>query len=94
MIGVIAIVLSSISAVPQIIKIYRTKSARDLSMLQCIFLLIGLLCWLLYGIQIGDAVVIAANSICGTLQLTIILMKLFYDSKMYNNRGGLNEVFK
>ena len=83
MIGIIAILLTSFSIIPQIVKIYRTKSAKDISMLQCLCLLVGLICWLIYGIQIGDRVVVVANSLNLVLQTVLISMKKIYDSEEY-----------
>jgi len=85
LVGIIAIILTSFSIVPQIVKIYRTKSAKDLSMIQCILLLIGILCWLLYGIQINDLVVIVANAINLLLQIILVSMKKIYDSREYKS---------
>jgi MtN3 and saliva related transmembrane protein len=83
MIGILATILTIGSILPQIKKTWESKSVDDLSLWQMVILTIGILFWLLYGIQIHDTVVIVANSISLLLQLFMIGMKQIYGSKEY-----------
>jgi len=62
--------------VPQIIKIYRTKSAKDVSIVTLFQFSIGTFLWTLYGLHIGDPIIITANIV--TFVTVIITMILYY----------------
>ena len=77
-VGISAGVLCTISFVPQVVKMYRSRNARDVSLLTfCIFSL-GVTLWLLYGIMIREWPVIFANAGTLSLALTILIMKIRY----------------
>jgi len=80
-IGLVAGFLTSAAAIPQVIKTYRTKHARDLSMWQLIMLNLGMLLWLIYGWQIGDRPLILANSFSIACYSFLIGMKVHYARK-------------
>jgi len=77
-VGIIAAFLTTISFLPQVIKIYKTKNTRDLSLWTFVIFLVGVCCWLLYGILIGEVPVIIANLMTMVLIIYIIIMKLRY----------------
>lgn len=64
---------------PQIIKIYRTKSAKDLSLITVLQFSFGVFLWVLYGIHIRDSIVIIANSV--SLSTFLIALVLYYKYK-------------
>lgn len=69
-IGLVAGTLTSIAAIPQVIKTLRTRHARDISIWQPILLAFGVALWMIYGILIHDLPLILANIIpliCNTL---------------------------
>lgn len=74
-IGIIAALLTTFGFVPQIIKIYKTKSAKDVSIMTLFQFSIGTLLWTLYGIHIGDTIIIVANIITF---ITVIMMVILY----------------
>lgn len=78
LIGIIAGIITTSALVPQAVKIYKTKSARDISLTMFVFLSIGIALWLFYGILIQAIPVITANSVSLLLNLLIIIMKLRY----------------
>ena len=73
-IGLIACLCSTLSAVPQIIKIYKIHSTKDLSLLTYILSCSGTVLWLLYGILLSSISLIISNIICLIFQLIIITM--------------------
>jgi MtN3 and saliva related transmembrane protein len=73
-IGVVAAACTTLSFVPQIVKI-RRQGARDLSYGMLGLYLAGLSLWLIYGIRIRAAEVIAANIVGGTLVIVALGMK-------------------
>jgi len=70
--GLIAGTLTTIAFVPQVVRTYRTRSAKDLSLNMFLIFCIGTMCWLSYGILIHDIPVITANSV--TLVLSGVLL--------------------
>lgn len=77
-IGIIAGVITTSALIPQALKIYKTKSARDVSLMMFIFLAVGIALWFIYGILIKEIPVILANFISLILIFTIIFMKIRY----------------
>jgi MtN3 and saliva related transmembrane protein len=76
--GLIAGTLTTISFVPQVIKIWKSKHARDISLGMFAIFSSGVLLWLFYGIQIGALPVILSNAITLGLSLTILVFKIKY----------------
>lgn len=58
-----AAVLTMFGFVPQIIKIYSTKSAEDVSLFMLLQFCLGIFLWLLYGLHIQDDILIASNTV-------------------------------
>jgi MtN3 and saliva related transmembrane protein len=77
-IGLIAGLLSNLAVVPQIIKIYRTKSAHDISFLYNTMMFIGVLMWLAYGIISGRLSLIFWNILGSILIGWLLLAKIKY----------------
>lgn len=78
LIGIVAGIITTSALLPQALKIYKTKSARDISLTMFVFLAVGIALWLLYGILIEEFPVILANSVSLILIFSIILMKIRY----------------
>jgi len=77
-IGLVAGILCTLSFLPQVVKIFRTKQTKDLSLITFSMLSIGVFLWLIYGILIKEFPVIAANSVTLILALLIVIMKIKY----------------
>lgn len=73
--------LTSIAILPQLVRTWRTKHARDISIWQPALLLVGMALWLLYGILLKDLPLIAANSFSLLCYFLMIAMKLYYDRR-------------
>lgn len=76
--GLVAAFLTTTSFLPQVIKVWQTKSTKDLSMLTLIALNLGIMLWLIYGLLISKAPIIVANSITLILTLTMLFFKKRY----------------
>ncbi|HLO25486.1 MAG TPA: SemiSWEET transporter [Geobacteraceae bacterium] len=77
-IGLLAGAITTAAAFPQVVRTYRTKHARDISIWQPVLLTIGMLLWLVYGIALGDVPLIYANSISLVCYTALIVMKIIY----------------
>ena len=80
-IGLLAGLLTTISFLPQLIAVYRTKSARDLSYAYLLTFASGIVLWLVYGFLIDSPPVKIANAATLTLLVLIIILKARYDRK-------------
>lgn len=76
LIGLIAGICTTGSLLPQVIKIFRTGQARDISLLMYILLGIGIALWLTYGIMLHDMPIILANVTSLLLTASILVMKI------------------
>jgi len=76
LIGLAAAISTTISFVPQVIKIIRTRGIKDISFLMYVILTVGLLLWLIYGIILKDVPIILANAITFSLAITVLIFKV------------------
>lgn len=77
-IGTFAAICTTVSFLPQVIKIIRTRHTSDLSLPMYIIFMIGILSWFYYGIMTDSMPIIAANAVTAVFCAYIILMKLKY----------------
>ena len=75
-IGFFAAFCTTFAFLPQAIKVYKTKSTKDISLYMFIIFTLGVLSWLIYGIVLNDFPLILANSITFILSLFILIFKL------------------
>ena len=78
LIGLAAGSLTTIAFVPQVIKIWRTRSAHDISLIMFLLFSTGVLLWLIYGIAIDSVPIILANTITLALALIVVVLKFRY----------------
>ena len=76
--GLAAGVLTTIAFLPQMLQIWQTKSAKDVSYVMLIVFRSGLLLWLVYGIILGALPVILANGVTLCFNLIILWLKIKY----------------
>ena len=75
-IGLAAGSLTTVAFLPQVIKTWKSGSAKDLSLGMFSFFCLGVVLWLVYGILTKDVPVIAANLATLLLSSTILFFKL------------------
>ena len=75
-IGLAAACGTTFSYIPQVRKLWRTRSAADLSLWMILLLSTGVSLWIVYGILQEDAVIIIANAISLLLLANILVFKL------------------
>ena len=76
--GFAAAILTTLCWLPQALKTLRTKDTKSLSLATQSVFALGVALWLVYGIMIGDAPIIFANSVTFVLVSLILAMKLRY----------------
>lgn len=78
LIGSVAGILTTIAFVPQVIKTWRAKSTRDVSLITFMLFTTGILLWIIYGFYIASLPVIFANIITFFLAVIILIFKVRY----------------
>ena len=77
-IGLIAGTLTSLAAIPQVIKTLKSGHVRDISIWQPLLLTIGVALWMIYGILISDLPLIIANITPLVCNALLTGMKIYY----------------
>ena len=77
-VGLAAGSLTTLAFVPQVVRIWRTKHADDISTSMFVIFIMGVVLWLLYGIYLKAWPVIIANLITLVLAIIILLLKYRY----------------
>lgn len=80
-IGFTAAFLTMFGFLPQLIKIYRTKSVKDISLVCILQFTLGILLWLAYGIHLKNAVLILANGVTFAILLAALVLYFKYEAK-------------
>ena len=78
LIGFIAAALTTLSFVPQVVKTWKMKETRDISLSMFVILAVGIVLWTVYGFIIQDLPVILANCVSFILTAIIIFFKVRY----------------
>ena len=73
--GYIAALLTSLSFLPQAVKVIKTRDTRSLSLTMYSMFTIGVALWLIYGVMRDDLPIILANFFTLTLASIILLIK-------------------
>ncbi len=76
--GLIAGTCTTFSFLPQVIKSWRSRSTKDVSLAMFLVFAAGVLFWLVYGVFIHSLSVILANAVTFVLVLAVLVMKLRY----------------
>jgi MtN3 and saliva related transmembrane protein len=75
-IGFFAAFCTTIAFLPQAIKVYKTKSTKDISLYMFLIFTVGVFSWLIYGLIINDWPIILANAVTLVLSFFILIYKL------------------
>lgn len=76
LIGALAATGTTLSFVPQVARIIKTKNTEGISLLMYIIFTTGITLWLIYGILLGDWPIIAANLVTLALAMIILILKI------------------
>lgn len=81
MIGLFAGICVTVSVVPQIIKVWKTKKVKQISLLTFGVLTFGVAVWVVYGVLKNDMPIIITNSISLILNLIMVYFLLNYEKE-------------
>jgi len=79
LIGSVAALCTTAAFVPQVARVWRLKSAEEISLTTFLVFSFGTLFWLVYGLLIHSLPIILANGVTLALSVTMVSMKLHYD---------------
>ena len=82
LIGFIAAILTTVAFIPQVYKVWQTKSVSGMSLTMYLIFFCGVLLWLVYGLLINSLPMIIGNTI--TIVLTFIILYFLLRSKWSN----------
>ena len=71
--------ITSLTFLPQVIKTWKEKSAKDISLMMFIIAAVNEVMWIVYGVLLNNWVIILTNSIVLTMSLIMIFLKLRYN---------------
>ena len=81
--GLVAAVFTTLGFLPQVVKTWRTKNVRALSLSMYLVLFTGMFLWLIYGIYKDSLALIVANVFSCVLTLSIIVFILKYKNRKH-----------
>lgn len=79
--GIVAGVLTSVSMIPQLIKVIKEKNVEDLSMVMILVLICGLSLWVWYGILQNELPIILSNAFAVLVNLTLLVCFISFRKK-------------
>ncbi|MBS9778351.1 MAG: SemiSWEET transporter [Gammaproteobacteria bacterium] len=82
-IGYIAACLTTISFIPQVLLVFKTKDTSSISLGMYSIFTLGITCWLIYGIALRDIPITVANTITLLLASTILGYKIYHTIKSH-----------
>jgi MtN3 and saliva related transmembrane protein len=70
--------ITSLTFLPQVIKTWKEKSAKDISLMMFVIAAVNEVMWIVYGVLIDKPVIILTNAIVLAMSLIMIYLKLRY----------------
>jgi MtN3 and saliva related transmembrane protein len=78
LVGYLAAICTTGAYIPQVLRVWRTRSTKDISSRMFLVLVTGLALWLTFGILRGELPIILANGTTLGLASAILFFKLRY----------------
>jgi MtN3 and saliva related transmembrane protein len=75
-IGFIAALLTTVAFLPQALKVWQTRSAKDVSLGMYLLFTLGVGLWLIYGVLLNSWPIIVSNLVTLVLAGVVLAMKL------------------
>lgn len=70
--------ITSLTFLPQVIKTWKERSAKDISLMMFLIAALNEIMWVVYGILLNNWIIILTNSVILVMSLTMIYFKLKY----------------
>jgi MtN3 and saliva related transmembrane protein len=79
--GIIAGILTSVSMIPQLVKVLKQKNAEDLSWTMILVLISGLSLWVWYGFIKDELPIILSNAFAVVVNIILLICCMIYKKK-------------
>lgn len=79
--GYAAMLVVMIAFLPQAYEVFKTKEVEAVSLATYVLLVCAAILWTTYGVLRLDIPIILTNIVLGTIQFTIVILKLRYGKK-------------
>ncbi len=83
--GLVAGAITTGSFVPQVVRVYRIRSAKEISLFFTILFLVGDLTWMSYGIYLKDLPIILWNILGASLACALMVAKFKYGRVIHSS---------
>lgn len=80
-VGLFGAFLSSITFIPQVVKAWKSKSVKDLSIWMLLIVFTSVVVWLIYGFYLNLIPVIIANSVILLLSILLLYFKIKFRNR-------------
>ena len=77
-VGIVCSTLTTVSLLPQVFKLIKTKSADDLSFWTYVSLSTGTFLWVIYGIMLKQPPIYIANILTCAFSTSILVLKMIH----------------
>ncbi len=77
-VGLIAAAFTTVALFPQLIKVWKTKSTKDISTGMFTLFSAGVFLWFIYGVYLKDIPIVLANSLAFIQAVIILIFKAKY----------------
>ncbi|MDO8601175.1 MAG: SemiSWEET family transporter [bacterium] len=77
-IGLVAATLTAAAGFPQVIKSWKTKSTKDLSLFMVLQILIGITLWTVYGLAKKDIALLYGQAVGYISYISLLILKIKY----------------
>lgn len=74
--GFLAAIFTTVAFFPQVIKVYKTKDTKSISLSMYVVFTFGVLLWFIYGFYLNSLPMIFANGVTLLSSFYILLMKM------------------
>ena len=81
LVGIAAGICTSVSLIPQLVKLVREKKAEDISLFYLLILFVGISLWIWYGVLRDDLPLIATNGFSLVLNAVVIILGIRYKKR-------------
>jgi MtN3 and saliva related transmembrane protein len=78
LVGWLVVFLTAVQFVPQVVRAYRTKELRGISLTTFVLIVITASTWIVHGVVRHDEVVVFANAFVLISAIAIVILKLKY----------------
>lgn len=79
--GIVAGILTSVSMIPQLVKVLKQKNAEDLSWTMILVLISGLSLWVWYGFIKDELPIILSNAFAVVVNIILLICCMIYKKK-------------